>query len=121
MNIQVGTMAKGLGLFIKQHIEGKGWSQRQAATELGIPFTTLNNLIHGRNEPDVATLRKIAAGFKVTMGRLLQAMGEDANGAALPRPLRGLSAETLAYLDQMDEEEFADFLEAWEKIKGRRR
>jgi transcriptional regulator with XRE-family HTH domain len=121
MITQAGMMANGLGLFIRQLITGKGWSQRQAAAELGIPFTTLNNIIHGRNEPDVATLRKLASSFKVTMGRLIQAMGDDPEGTLLPRPLRSLSPETLRYIDEMDEEEFAEFLEAWEKIKGRRR
>lgn len=119
-NREITMTATGLGLFIKQEIKGRGWSQRQAAAQMDVPFTTLNSLIHGRNEPDLVTLRKLAAGLKVTVGRLLQAMNESGEGAALPRPLRSLDAERLAYIDNMDEEEFAEFLDAWRKIKGDR-
>lgn len=118
MNIEVTIMTTGLAALLRREIESRGWSYRQAAERIGIPVTTLNNLVHGRNEPTRPTLRKLAKGLGLSVERLTQAMGEGGEGAALPRPLRSLDAERLAYIDNMDEEEFIEFLDLWRKLKG---
>lgn len=114
----IPRMPTGLGLLVQREIKGRGWSQRHAADQTGIPFTTLNNIINGRNEPDLATLRRLARGLGLTLGRIIQAMDESGEGASLPRPLRSLSAADLAYLDRMDEEEFKRFLDTWRQMRG---
>lgn len=112
----------GLSTYLLRELSQRGWSQRKAAIEFGIPVQTLNDIIRNPDkDPDLSTLRKLAAGLKVTVGRLLQVMGEDIGGAELPRPIRGLSDEQLAALDQMDDDEFAEFVAFWEKFKGGRR
>jgi transcriptional regulator with XRE-family HTH domain len=107
-----------LGTYLKSELDARGWSRRYAAERFGMPFSTLNGLVNDRSDPDLATLRQLARGLGVGIARLLQAMNEPGVGAELPRPLRGLSNDRLAYIDRMDDEEFAEFLDTWRKMRG---
>lgn len=52
-------MRINIGNLISSAIEFKEISQKQAAIDLGIPYTTFNNYVNGTREPDFNTLVKI--------------------------------------------------------------
>ncbi len=115
-NWAITTMSTGLGAFLRRELDGRGWSQRQASERLDIPFTTLNNLLHGRNEPDFKTLRKLADGLKVSIVRLLEVAGfldpKDVPGAdGVPAPIRRLTDEDRALIDSMSVEALEQLLD----------
>jgi transcriptional regulator with XRE-family HTH domain len=117
MSIQViTTMSSGLGAFLRRELDGRGWTQRQASEQLEIPFTTLNNLLHGRNEPDLKTLRKLADGLKISIVRLLEIAGfldprETPGAGDMPAPIRRLTDEDRALIDSMSVEELEQLLD----------
>lgn len=113
---QAATMTTGLGAFLRRELDGRGWTQRQASEQLDIPFTTLNNLIHERNEPDMRTLRKLADGLKVSIVRLMELAGllgprDIPELGAVPRAIRLLTDEDRALIDSMNVEELEQLLD----------
>ena len=52
-------------------IEERGLTQKQTAKDLHIPVSTMGGYVQGTSEPDVATLKRIAAYFQVSMDYLL--------------------------------------------------
>lgn len=54
----------------------RNWTLQQAADETGVSFSTLSKIERGEISPTVTTLSKIAKGFDVGVGRLLDAGDE---------------------------------------------
>lgn len=56
---------------IIKHIEQlcgeRGWSLYKLSKESGIPYSTLNNMIHRTNIPSIPTLQKICNGFGISL------------------------------------------------------
>ena len=45
----------------------RNWSYYRLAKESGIPYSTINNMIHRTNIPSIPTLQKICSGFGITL------------------------------------------------------
>lgn len=59
----------------------QGWSLERAARETGVSKAMLGQIERGESSPTVATLWKIASGFRVSFTQLLEPMGpEEAAG-----------------------------------------
>lgn len=121
MTIQANTMTSDLGTYIAREIKQRGWSQRTASSKLNVPFTTLNNVIHGRNSPDLATLRKLADGLKVSVVRLLELGGVSigAEETETPGAYRALTESDRAFIDSLSAEELRDFIDYARKQRQR--
>lgn len=52
---------------VKELCEERGWSYYQLALKAGIPYSTLNNMLHHSNIPTVPTLQKICNGLEITL------------------------------------------------------
>lgn len=52
---------------IEQLCEERGWSLYKLSKESGIPYSTLNNMIHRTNIPSIPTLQKICNGFGISL------------------------------------------------------
>jgi transcriptional regulator with XRE-family HTH domain len=110
------TELMSLGDFLKRQYEQRGWSQRQAATEWGVPLTTLNGLVNNESLPNLPTLRKLADALQVSIVRLLEIAGfldpQDTPGAGdVPAPIRRLTDEDRALIDSMSVEELEQLLD----------
>jgi transcriptional regulator with XRE-family HTH domain len=110
------TELMSLGDFLKRQYEQRGWSQRQAAAEWGVPLTTLNGLVNNESLPNLPTLRKLADALQVSIVRLLEIAGfldpQDTPGAGdVPAPIRRLTDEDRALIDSMSVEELEQLLD----------
>lgn len=45
----------------------RGWTYYKLAKESGIPYSTINNMIHRTNIPSIPTLQKICNGFGISL------------------------------------------------------
>ena len=53
---------------IKELLEQRNWSLYKLAHEASIPYSSLNSLFQKNNQPTVATVEKICAGFDAAGG-----------------------------------------------------
>ena len=54
---------------IKELLEQRNWSLYKLAHEASIPYSSLNSLFQKNNQPTVATVEKICAGFHISMSQ----------------------------------------------------
>lgn len=54
---------------IKQLCESRSWSYYQLAKASGIPYSTLNTMLHKSYIPTVPSLQKICDGFEITLAQ----------------------------------------------------
>ena len=54
---------------IKYLLDQRKWSLSKLAQETGIPYSSLNSLFQKNNQPTIATLEKICAGFHITISQ----------------------------------------------------
>lgn len=52
---------------IKELCASRAWTYYRLAKEAGIPYSTLNTMLHKTNTPSVPTLEKICEGFGITL------------------------------------------------------
>lgn len=52
---------------IQELLDERGWSLYKLAKESGIPYASLSSLFQKNNQPTIATLRRICAGFHISM------------------------------------------------------
>lgn len=82
---------------IIKHIEtlckDRGWSLYKLSKESGIPYSTLNNMMHRTNIPSVPTLQKICNGFGISLSDFF----------ADPKEPRQLNEQQRKLLDDFDE------------------
>ncbi len=85
-------------------IEERDITQKYLAGQLGIPVSTLGGYVQGTSEPDFATLKLLAAYFRVSTDYLLGFGGEQLRSEEeneLLRIFRALSGEQRElYLEQ---------------------
>lgn len=105
--------ANDLGEYLAREIRQRGWSQRGAAAKLGMAPTTLNNMIHGRYSPDLATLRKIADGLSVSVVALIEMAGIRVRPEAArpPGAYDELTDLDRAFLDSLSADELRDIID----------
>lgn len=68
-----------MGNRLRKLIRSKGFTQSQFARVVGIEKHTISNLITGRNDPRLSTLKIIAEYFGVSLDYLVYGK-EDTNG-----------------------------------------
>lgn len=67
---------------VKQRLEDAGISQRQAASQTGIPLTTLSRRLTGNSSFSVTELAALAGLFGIPVSRLaIEAEATDRSGA----------------------------------------
>lgn len=52
---------------IQELLDERDWSLYRLAKESGIPYASLSSLFQKNNQPTVSTLRRICAGFDISM------------------------------------------------------
>ncbi len=77
---------------IKQLCESRSWSYYRLARASGIPYSTLNTMLHKSYVPTVPTLQKICDGFGITLAQFFS----DKDETSL------LTPEQRACLEQWD-------------------
>ena len=60
---------------LKKARENTGFTQREAAKEIGIPYSTLANYEVGRTQPDIETLGLLADFYGVSLDWLIGTKG----------------------------------------------
>lgn len=81
---------------LRRLIEERGMTQKQLASELHIPVSTLGGYVQGTSEPDFQTLKIIAGYFRVTADFLLDmpyGNAESSTEGDLLRVFRSLTPE----------------------------
>lgn len=56
----------------------RGWSYYRLAKASGIPYSTLNTMLHKTTTPSVPSLMKICDGFQITMSQFFSDSDETA-------------------------------------------
>ena len=74
---EIGVMAR-----IDDLCKARGWSYYRLAKASGIPYSTLNTMLHKTNVPSVPSLIKICGGFGITLAQFFS----DADETALLTP-----------------------------------
>lgn len=76
----LATMTQ-LSAFLEREQTQRGWSMREAARRCGLNFSTYQYVLrHPNHTPELDTLRSLARGFQVSLGRLLELAGLDLGG-----------------------------------------
>ena len=81
---------------IEELREVRGWSYYRLAKASGIPYSTLNTMLHKTNVPSVPSLMKICAGFGITLAQFFSESDETA-------VLRADQRECLRQWDLLDQ------------------
>lgn len=63
---------------IKELCETRSWSYYRLAKESGIPYSTLNTMLHKSYVPTVPSLQKICDGFGITLAQFFSEADETA-------------------------------------------
>ena len=63
---------------IEELCETRGWSYYRLAKASGIPYSTLNTMLHKTNVPSVPSLAKICGGFGITLAQFFSDNDESA-------------------------------------------
>ena len=61
----------GISVILRKLLEERNLTQKQLALELGIPASTLGGYVQGTSEPDLETVKILAAHFGCTVDYLL--------------------------------------------------
>lgn len=92
--VAVVSEAVGVPMGFKDNLrrlrESKGWSQAEAARQVGAPFRSYVNWELGLREPRMAALVRLAAAFGVTLDQLLEGVGkaDEESAEEKPKPRR---------------------------------
>lgn len=74
-----------LANFLRNQLEGRGWTQQDLVDETGLARATVSRLINGQiAEPDLSTLHRLADVFEMRMSRLLEICGYPVGDATPP-------------------------------------
>lgn len=82
---------------IKELCQARSWSYYRLAKESGIPYSTLNTMLHTTYVPTVPSLMKICDGFGITIAQFFST-GNDV--AKLTKKQR----DCLRHWEQLDEQ-----------------
>lgn len=63
---------------IEELCQARGWSYYRLAKASGIPYSTLNTMLHKTNVPSVPSLAKICSGFGITLAQFFSDKDESA-------------------------------------------
>lgn len=63
---------------IEELCQARGWSYYRLAKASGIPYSTLNTMLHKTNVPSVPSLAKICNGFGITLAQFFSDKDESA-------------------------------------------
>lgn len=63
---------------INELCKARGWSYYRLAKESGIPYSTLNTMLHKANTPSVPSLTKMCAGFQISLAQFFSTGDETA-------------------------------------------
>src|SRR5436190_403075 len=90
------NVKKGFGLALKGWRGKMGLSQEELAWRAGLHRSYVADIERGARNPSLQTIEKLAKALKVSLGRLLQPMGEPAiNGTAPGWAAAGASVEII--------------------------
>lgn len=64
---------------IEELCKARSWSYYRLAKESGIPYSTLNTMLHKTYVPTVPSLMKICDGFGITLAQFFTVEDETAN------------------------------------------
>ncbi|MGN1004013.1 MAG: helix-turn-helix domain-containing protein [Oscillospiraceae bacterium] len=81
---------------IKELCRARSWTYYRLAKESGIPYSTLNTMLHKAHVPTVPSLIKICDGFGITLGQFFSAENEFAK---LTKP----QSNCLEHWEKLDE------------------
>lgn len=100
--------------------EAKGISMKQAAAEMGFPYTTYINYEKNINEPNSDVLVKLAIYYNTTVDYLLGRAPIEGDKATLINPVRKALQEKLENLSIKDLEEIDKFMDylLWKAEQG---
>lgn len=93
---------------LRQLRKGKGLTQQQMADTLGVDRTTYTKYENGASEPNIATLRQLAAIFGVTLDYLLGVTDEPTALAPIAS-FTALGDVPLSDLSEAEQEELANY------------
>ena len=68
----------GVVLRIDELCQARGWSYYRLSKASGIPYSTLNTMLHKSNVPSVPSLVKICDGFGITLAQFFSDTDETA-------------------------------------------
>lgn len=100
--------------------EAKGISMKQAAQEMGFPYTTYINYEKNINEPNSEVLVKLAIYYNTTVDYLLgraQIVGEGVQPISPARKALQEKLENLSIKDLEEIDKFMDYL-LWKEEQG---
>lgn len=63
---------------INELCKARAWTYYRLAKESGIPYSTLNTMLHKSNVPSVPSLMKLCAGFDITLSQFFDEGDETA-------------------------------------------
>ena len=63
---------------IEELCQARSWSYYRLSKASGIPYSTLNTMLHKTNVPSVPSLAKICGGFGITLARFFSDTDETA-------------------------------------------
>lgn len=100
--------------------EAKGISMKQAAAEMGFPYTTYINYEKNINEPNSDVLVKLAIYYNTTVDYLLGRAPVDGNVSPPISPVRKALQDKLESLSLKDLEEIDKFMDylIWKEEQG---
>lgn len=109
-----------LAAFLEREFERREWSQRRAATELGIDKSTLGKIMNNPEQiPDLRTLRKLAEGLGVGLGKLIALCGFALGTTTLSDDaLVGLTDEQINWWLSIPPSRRAGLLDALQRLYG---
>ena len=81
---------------IRELCEARSWTYYRLAKASGIPYSTLNTMLHKTNIPSLPSLMKICEGLDITLAQFFSVADETAK-------LTADQKKCLALWDQLDE------------------
>lgn len=100
-------------------IHQRGWSRHEAAARAGMSKTAITNIVNDQRRPSKETLAKIAAGWGLDLGYLLELAGIAlADSSLAEQATAGLTAEQLAWLAALSPEQRQRIIVAGRLILG---
>ncbi len=103
--------------FLEREFARRQWSDRRAARELGIDKSTLGKILNNPEQvPDLRTLKKLAEGLNVAIGRLVALAGFPLGAGVSEEAMLGLSDEQIAWWLSIPPSRRADLLGALQRL-----